>query len=229
MSAMAMHPSDSWSASGKKLSATDTKAERSASDAVPSDSWNVTGQKLSATGTNTERVAALEETRSVAGVSQAVLSLQANISDRTYRTIVASPAHAKPAVLGRLERALDRLTRAPKFEALEAELIASTYRGFVAVLAPDLGVSVADVDAADPRSGATADPHWRACAHVRQAAIYLTNTSLGVRQRRLAEVLGLTPAAVCLALQSVEDRRDDPELSEALRRAARIITGRDEE
>lgn len=52
------------------------------------------------------------------------------------------------------------------------------------------------------------DSQWRAATYARQLAMYLANTAHNVPQRRLADVTGLTPAAVCLALRSIEDVRE---------------------
>ncbi|MBP1296641.1 hypothetical protein [Bradyrhizobium elkanii] len=54
------------------------------------------------------------------------------------------------------------------------------------------------------------DAQWRAAAYARQLAMYLANTLHNVPQGRLADVTGLTPAAVCLALRSIEDVREVP-------------------
>jgi hypothetical protein len=193
------------------------------------DSLVFARKKLSATPLEAGRLALLEEKRKKAKVPQALLASMAAMSLRSYTYLLADPDRAATAIVDRLERAFDRLGKAPRTDLLEVELVRATYRGFVVVLCDHFDVTPDDVAGADPRAGATADPHWRACAHVRQAAIYLTNTALGLKQRRLAEVLELTPAAVCLALQAVEDRRDDPEFDAAIRRAARTITGRDDE
>jgi transcriptional regulator with XRE-family HTH domain len=197
--------------------------------AMISDSRSVTGQKLSAPGLGELRISSLEKKRKAKRLAQARLADQAGISESTYRRMMRAPGDVPAAMLDRLERALAHLLQVSRVDLLEAELIRSTYRGFVLALADDFGVTAEAVAAADPRAGATADPHWRACAHVRQAAIYLTNTALGLKQRRLADVLELTPAAVCLALKAVEDRRDDPALDATLRRASKAITGRDDE
>lgn len=197
--------------------------------AMVSDSRFVTGQKLSGAGLGGLRIASLEKKRKAQRLSQGRLADQAGISESTYRRVLKSADQVSPALLDRLERALAHLLQVPRVDLLEKALVLSAYRGFVAVLCDHFHVTPADVEDADPRAGATADPHWRACAHVRQAAIYLTNTALGLKQRRLAEVLALTPAAVCLALQAVEDRRDDPDFDAVLRRAAKTIAGRDDE
>jgi hypothetical protein len=52
------------------------------------------------------------------------------------------------------------------------------------------------------------DPAWKAAAYARQLAMYLANTSDNVPQVLLAQVTGLSPAAVCVALQTIEDLRD---------------------
>lgn len=108
------------------------------------------------------------------------------------------------------------------------EVLLATYGGMLVAIAPHYGVTPAQVRAVSPQSGATGNVHWRACAHARQAAIYLANTALGLSQKRLALALGLTPAAVCLALRSVEDRRDDAAFDAALQAAQLAVTGRAE-
>ncbi|OKO68202.1 hypothetical protein AC629_42285 [Bradyrhizobium sp. NAS80.1] len=52
------------------------------------------------------------------------------------------------------------------------------------------------------------DIQWRRAAYARQLALYLANTAHNVPQKLLAEVAGITPAAVCLALKAIEDLRD---------------------
>jgi chromosomal replication initiation ATPase DnaA len=107
-------------------------------------------------------------------------------------------------------------------------LMLATYGGFLVTVCPHYGVTPQEVRATSPQRGATADKRWQACAHARQAAIYLTNTALGVQQHRLARALGLTRAAVCLAIRSVEDRRDDKAFDALMVEAQAMITGRQE-
>ena len=186
----------------------------------------VAGRKLSAAA----RMIEIEADRKKKLVRQSDLANAAHISERTYRTLVASPLRAKDEIVGRLERALARLgSRAPKPDA-DPELVKAVYRGFLVQMVAHYGVTMAEADSADPQRQAhgTAAGSWYRCAHARQAAIYLTNTALAVRQRRLAELLDLTPAAVCLALKDVEDRRDDLKFEQALKRATWMMTGRDE-
>jgi transcriptional regulator with XRE-family HTH domain len=180
------------------------------------------------------RISEIEGRRRAAGVAQADFARAAGVSLRTYSRLVAEGDSEKlarqklSASLDRLDRTLDRLMVATRGDRIESDLVLATHRGFVLALAPDFAVTPEQVAAADPRANLNFDPIWRASRHVAQAAIYLTNTTLGLKQRRLAEILGLTPAAVCLALKAVEDRRDDPTFDACLRRAAELITGRPE-
>lgn len=180
-------------------------------------------QKLSETPDRLQRRAdAIEIVRLEICVPVAALCAAAGISTRTYSRHVAGGA-CGPAVLAKLERALASLrSRRPTDEAL---LIRATYGGFVVALCREDGTDPAAVHAQDPRRGATADPEWRRIARLRQAAIYLTNTAIVVKQRRLAAVLGLEPAAICLGLKSVEDRRDDPAFDRLLDRLAGEVMG----
>jgi len=147
------------------------------------------------------------------------LAVRAGVAPSAYRRAIKGRTGIRPTTLRRLEAALAAL-RSERRAVREPDtiLIRAVYGGFVASIAVHMGVRPDDVHAQDPRLGATADPEWRRLAQVRQAAIYLTNTVVDVRQARLAHVLGLTPAAVCLGLRSVEDRRDDPDFDALLER-----------
>ena len=182
------------------------------------------------------RLLSLEVARRTAGLSQSDVARECAISERTYRRFVSGDLRKMTGQklsgaarrIARIERAIARLQRPNAGYTDEVPLIRATYAGFVLALAPAVGVTPEAVAAADPRANLGFDPTWRTCRHVAQAALYLTNTSLGVRQKRLAEALGLTPAAVCLALRAVEERRDDPEFDRLMARASKIITGREE-
>lgn len=52
------------------------------------------------------------------------------------------------------------------------------------------------------------DRAWLQAVYARQLAVYLTNTVHEVKQKMLAQITGLTPAAIFLALRSIEDLRD---------------------
>lgn len=52
------------------------------------------------------------------------------------------------------------------------------------------------------------DREWLQAVYARQLAVYLANTVHNVKQKMLAQITGVTPAAIFLALRSVEDLRD---------------------
>jgi hypothetical protein len=60
------------------------------------------------------------------------------------------------------------------------------------------------------------NPEWKAAVYARQLAMYLANTSDNIPQVLLAQVTGLTPAAVCLALREIEDLRDHGHYDQAV-------------
>ncbi|OCC01818.1 hypothetical protein BA190_26770 [Labrys sp. WJW] len=143
-----------------------------------------------------------------------------------YR-VLADPERASDALIGKLADGLRRLRKAEELDDVTRRaLMEASYGAFLTAIAPRLGVTPTQVWAADPRRGATADKHWLACSHVRQAAIYLAHTMVGIPQRAIARTVGLTEAAVCLACRSVEQRRDDPNFDRLLDQAAHDVTGR---
>ena len=152
------------------------------------------------------------------------------MSLRTYHRLLSGGARVKPAILAKLTRALTLCRQKAKLNATDGEIILSAWRGFVAELVGPLGgglhLTIDDVATSDPQRGATADPHWRACRRIAQAGIYLVSTSFDISQRRLAELFDLTPAAVCLALQAVEDMRDHAAFEAALEAAQLKMIGR---
>lgn len=173
------------------------------------------------------KLAAIERGRVAFGLSIEQLAVEAQVTRAWYSRIQRDPARASDRVVARLAAALKRLRDGKRDdEALTASLVEATYGGFLAAVCQLMGLDVAEVRASDPRAGKTADVAWRAAARARQLALYLTNVSLGVRQRVLARVVGLTPAAVCLALRTIEDLRDDPAFDQLVEAAARAVTGR---
>jgi transcriptional regulator with XRE-family HTH domain len=188
------------------------------------DSQNRTGSKLSAGLALRE----FDIERRRAGVSQDALAQAAGITSGWYRKLLRRPASVRPLLLPKLRRALRALERQAAAPSPVAALTLAAYAGFLEVTARHYGVTPDQVRATSPQRGATADAHWRSCAHARQAAIYLVNVGLGVEQARIAALLVLTPAAVCLALKDVEDRRDDEAFEAMISAAMRGFTGRDE-
>lgn len=176
------------------------------------------------------KIRAIEAARQAYGIAQERLAAEAGIAGSWYRKILVHPDRASDAVLARLSAALKRLNDSRRDdEALTVALVEATYGGFLAAVCRELGLDVAAVRALDPatqRRGRHASAAERRGAMARQLAVYLTNVSIGVRQRLLARVVGVTPAAVCQSLRTIEDLRDDPEMDALIEACAREVTGR---
>ncbi|MCW2317452.1 transcriptional regulator with XRE-family HTH domain [Rhodoblastus acidophilus] len=170
----------------------------------------------------------IDADRIAAGISQAALAMAAGISCDTYQRRLRRPETVSSTLLIKLHGALRALVRNKAAPSPVIELTRWAYAGALERTARFYGVTPEQVAETSPQRGATADAHWRACSHARQAAIYLVNTGAGIGQAKIAALLGLTPAAVCLALKDVEDRRDDPAFNEMIFGAMRAMAGRDE-
>lgn len=191
------------------------------------DSQILTGQNLSADTEKGTQILVLEVGRKKFSVTQDRLAGEAGISESTYRRLLRDPERASLSLINRLADALRRLRSGQRLDdARTTALIEATYGGFLVAVSPMFAVTAAQVRAAAPQLGATANREWLACAHARQAALYLTNTTLGVSQRALARTIGLTEAAVCFAIRDVEERRSVPDFDRGLDKASLDVTGR---
>lgn len=194
---------------------------------------SVSAQMLSAIqisrgNVTSQLIIAIENTRQQAGIIQADLAKAAQISVATYRRIIRDPHRCSPAQIKQICAAFRRLAdRAPPSDE-SAVLMRSLYRLALGHVATALGVCPDEVMAQDHRRGATANAHYRQLATARQITIYLVNTGIAadaVRQRRLAEMLGMTPAGVCLAIRAIEGRRDDPDFDQLVTRLEAHLQG----
>ncbi len=184
-------------------------------------------EKLTATGQNGIRIKVLDELRKKSSITIEGLCAAADVSVNTYHRLRRYPDQARSVTIDRLADALKKLRSGNRLDAADrmvsVELI---YGGFLAQVAPFFNVTTDQVRAQNPRAATTADKTWSTIAHARQTAIYLTHAVGGVPQRAIARAIGLTEAAVCKAIQSIEDRRDDPKLDRMIDAAAKAVAGR---
>lgn len=153
--------------------------------------------------------AAIEERRLKLGLSIDALLAAAGFSRSFYYRLDALPAERRRVALARLRIAMSRLAGKPQDLAVsENRLTLYTYLAVLALVCREKGVDPALVQANDPARKATADPDWLLAAQMRRLALYLANCGLGLNQAPLAKATGLTPAAVSLAIQKLEARRD---------------------
>jgi hypothetical protein len=101
-------------------------------------------------------------------------------------------------------------TRAAAGERCTVAQARAHYETFLAAVCARQGLTPKEVKRQLARPGRpNFDTQWRRAVYARQLALYLANTVHNVPQVRLADVTGLTKAAVCLALQAIEDLRED--------------------
>lgn len=131
---------------------------------------------------------------------------------------------ARPDIVAKLDAALRRLA-SPRPGPAPDDLVRAAYGGCLAAVAPRHGVDPEQAPATLAGPERPSNPDWRAASRARAEALYLAHTRLGVAQNLLAAVAGVTPAAVCLAIRGVEDRRDATAVDAALRAGEIAIAG----
>lgn len=164
----------------------------------------------------------IERLRSERRITQEHLAVAAGIGSDWYRKLVRNPARASAGVVARLLLAVQHYE--PSIGPNRLDLLAA-YRNALDKICRELGLDFREVVNSDPRRGATADPNWRNAARARQFAIYFLNQSVGHRQKHIAEAVGLTPAAVCLAIRTIEDLRDQQSVGELMDKINIDLTG----
>jgi hypothetical protein len=153
-----------------------------------------------------------------AGASVAAVCRRAGVDTPHFYRTAAGKKTASRWFIRRCELALDSLLSGEGMPADPGENhLRAHYRAFQHQLAEALGAAGADPD--DRRPTGTA-------ALARHAAWYLLSTEFAVRPARIADLFGVTRAAVTQALQAIEDRRDEPAFDAALETIGRRIMGR---
>ncbi|WP_062203524.1 helix-turn-helix domain-containing protein [Aureimonas sp. AU12] len=170
---------------------------------------------------------AIEAKRLAAGISREQLASAAGMSLRHYdRLVIGDRGTPRASTLGKLRTALARLGRVQGAQDDMTRLVGSLFNAALALICQREGVEPSEVLRHAPSRRATADPAWLAAARLRQRAIALVNQGLDLPQSELARALGLTPAAISLAMGAVEDaRHEDPELDRTMDVLERMLRG----
>lgn len=155
----------------------------------------------------------LERTLAASEASKANILRLAGMKDNYLRRLFSGEVKLTRMTLQRIRLAAARAKRMDF--APTGQHAAAGYRLAVAIVARFLGMSPADILAADPAKRATADPAWLAVARQRRLALYVAHIYLGIPQAELARAAGMSKAAVSIAMNDVEDLRGEPE-TEAL-------------
>lgn len=114
------------------------------------------------------------------------------------------------------QRALDARERASDKRRPWESKASAQYRMAVVFVARANDVSPQFILSSDPTLKATADPDWLRAARLRRIALYIANQYLHVPQADLGRAAGMGRAAVCRAVQELEDLRDQPDISAIL-------------
>lgn len=148
----------------------------------------------------TDAIWQIERKRRQLKLSASQLSALAGINPNHYSTLVARKANPKASTIANLRLALARHARGGA--ALPPFLI---YRLCLLYVCQAENANLVAVLAQDPTRRATQDPDWMRAAEIRGKALYIAHNYCSVPQKQLAEVVGISTAAVSQAMGRVED------------------------
>lgn len=173
---------------------------------------------LSAPAADEPPIRVLEKKIVASACTVKAVCARAGVSHQFFYASLAGKRQPSRGFIRRCELALQSLVSGEGMPAEPSEIyLRACYRAFLHQLGVELGVTEAELRAAAPRNLA---------AVARHAAWYLLSTEFAVRPARIADLFGVTRAAVTQALQAIEDRRDDPAFDRALETIGARIMGR---
>jgi hypothetical protein len=152
------------------------------------------------------------------GLTIMAVCRRAGVTTQHFYMARAGSRTASRWFIRRCELALASLVSGEGMPAEPSEVyLRGCYRAFWHELARELGLAEGEPFQRQPTGPATIARHggW-----------YLLSTELAVRPARIADLFGVTRAAVTQALQAIEDRREDPAFDAALERIGARIMGR---
>jgi transcriptional regulator with XRE-family HTH domain len=186
----------------------------------------VSAASLSADG----RIRDIDDRRSATGLSHMQMCQRAGISEDTWLRLRRGDHPPRPSTLRKLRAALraksDQANTRAAVHGQFIELVATAFVGVLAIVCAIKRKNFLNINRLLARPGEqTADPLWRKASDLRAVAMYLLSIACNVPQAVIARAVGLTPAAVSLALTKIEARRDDARFDAELARIEQIIRG----
>lgn len=169
-----------------------------------------------------DNVADIDSAITAAGLGELAVLQAAGMCPRYLYRIRRGIKPLTPRGSKRLMQAIAELKREQALEAKEdasdksrpwASKVSAQYRMAVIYVARASDVTPSFILKSDPGLKATADPEWLKAARLRRIALYIANQYLHVPQADLARAAGMGRAAVCRAVQELEDIRDQPDIS----------------
>ncbi len=148
-----------------------------------------------------------------AGQPRSAIERAAGLSAGYLWCVLSGRRALTDTMAARVKLAVRRLQRGDTNTDASA---AAAYCLAVAYVARQFAVCPADVLASDPSRRATADAAWRTASKARRWALYIANIYMGIPGAQLARAAGMTKAAVSIALNAIEDERDNAEIEAML-------------
>lgn len=174
------------------------------------------------------RIVELERRIEALRVSHRDLCQRARVDVDTWWRLRRGERPPRPSTLRKLRQALADIGREHKRRAHweAATLTSCAYAGVLAVVCAAKGKNFLAVQRELARTGENAaDKRWRAASELRAAAIYLLNTAGNVPPGLIARAVGITPAAVSLLLNRIEERRERASFDALLTTIEQTIRG----
>lgn len=172
-----------------------------------------------------DTIADIDSAISAAGLGELAVLSAAGMCPRYLYRIRRGQKPFTPKASKRLVHAIAELKRERALEAREKasdksrpweSKAGAQYRMAVIYVARASDVSPSFILKSDPGLKATADPDWLRAARLRRIALYIANQYLHVPQADLGRAAGMGRAAVCRAVQELEDLREQPDISAIL-------------
>lgn len=164
------------------------------------------------------RIADIEQARIDAGISQQALVNAAGVNLRHYHRYIQGSHDPTPTNFKRLQRALSKISGEPSDLARGGSYVFAAYLPVCALVARDMGVDLKLLHKHPPKTRATGSPEWMTASRIREAAVYLLNTAIGITQVEIARGLGVSSASICQICRKMEEKRDDPDFEELISR-----------
>lgn len=152
----------------------------------------------------------IEAAREAAGASKKEIAFAAQISLRQYYRYIDGVLEISKPKLERLKRALSKISGSSRDLANGGSYIFAAYLPVCALVARDMDMDIAILHRNPPKIRATNNAEWLDASRIREVAVYLLNTAIGISQTDISRGLGVTVAAVCQTCQKIEEKRDDP-------------------
>lgn len=167
----------------------------------------------------------IERERQKMKIPVAKLCGAAGLTVRTYERIKDGTRTPRPDTLARLASGLTVARRQGRPAAAWMERRSQVlFRIILLQLADESQADQALVLEFDPQAKATASKEWMEISRLRHLAMYIMNVILGVPNADVAKAAGVSPAAVTVALQKMEIKRDDPDLDRLFESYARTVS-----